>query len=96
MDISGIVKHEAVGNITNLAKICRVSKQCVSKWKKLPPGRCKFVHDATGIDYEDLRPDIQWSYNEMTSKYVGWFTPFESFESCTRDGEAGSPLSGGA
>ncbi len=50
-----------VGSQAQLASLCEVSPQAVSKWvtsKRIPTGQCRRIESATGIPSARIRPDI--------------------------------------
>jgi DNA-binding transcriptional regulator YdaS (Cro superfamily) len=52
---------DAVGGVSQLAKLCKVSYQAVQKWQatgRPPAERVLEIERVTGISRHDLRPDI--------------------------------------
>lgn len=50
----------AVGSQTALAKLCSVTPQAVSKWRRngIPPKQCRVIEAATGVPSAKQRPDV--------------------------------------
>ena len=48
----------AAGSVTELAAALGLTVQAVSQWKRVPAERCAVVEEVTGIERQDLRPDI--------------------------------------
>jgi DNA-binding transcriptional regulator YdaS (Cro superfamily) len=49
---------EAVGSISQLARLLGMSQQAVSEWRRVPAHRIRQVEAVTGIPREKLRPDL--------------------------------------
>lgn len=49
---------DAAGSVAELARRIGTSRQNVSKWRRVPPGRCVQVSKATGVSRKKLRADI--------------------------------------
>jgi DNA-binding transcriptional regulator YdaS (Cro superfamily) len=65
MEPKPIVKAcAAVGGISRLAGVLRVTPPTVSQWvsgrRQIPAERCPEIEKATGVTCEELRPDVQW------------------------------------
>ncbi len=59
MATNGVRKAIAAkGGAKALADALRLSKQAVSKWRRVPAARVLQVERVTGIAREDLRPDL--------------------------------------
>lgn len=48
---------EAVG-ASAIAVACGITRQGVSDWKRVPPGRVLTVEQVSGVPRHELRPDI--------------------------------------
>lgn len=47
-----------VGNAVKLATHLGISRQAVSRWKKVPMRHLSAISDLTGIPRQELRPDV--------------------------------------
>lgn len=47
-----------LGGPAKIGRICGVSSQAVSQWKRIPRDHAKAIADATGVPIERLLPDV--------------------------------------
>jgi DNA-binding transcriptional regulator YdaS (Cro superfamily) len=55
----------AAGGLTKLASTIGCTKQTVWMWanrRRVPVKHCPKIEAATGVQCEDLRPDVNWAY----------------------------------
>lgn len=59
-DLTLLLEDPAIRNRANLARVCGVSKQASSKWKRLPADYCRKVEAETEGRWSRyrLRPDV--------------------------------------
>lgn len=49
---------KAAGNLSELARICDITRGAVAQWDRIPIERVNVIAEATGVSREILRPDI--------------------------------------
>jgi DNA-binding transcriptional regulator YdaS (Cro superfamily) len=54
----------AAGNKNRLAKLLKIQRQAITKWKRVPLARVLEVEKVTGVPREQLRPEF---YRELTT-----------------------------
>lgn len=58
MELKTIIKR--AGGVTNISKVCGISKAAVSQWDVIPPRRCLAIEAASNgsVTRYDMRPDV--------------------------------------
>lgn len=58
MDKGLEIAIRAIGSASALAEALHVTRQAISKWRKIPLERVIAVERITGVPREQLRPDV--------------------------------------
>ncbi|WP_093820201.1 transcriptional regulator [Stenotrophomonas indicatrix] len=52
------ISLKALGGPAHIGRVCGVSSQAVSQWKRVPAEYVLAIEEATGVSRHDLRPDV--------------------------------------
>ncbi|WP_425517823.1 transcriptional regulator [Stenotrophomonas geniculata] len=52
------ISLKALGGPAHIGRVCGVSSQAVSQWKRVPAEYVLTIEEATGVSRHDLRPDV--------------------------------------
>ena len=52
------ISIKELGGPAKIARICGVSSQAVSQWKRIPRDHAKAIAEATGVPLQRLLPDV--------------------------------------
>ncbi|WP_414613958.1 transcriptional regulator [Stenotrophomonas muris] len=52
------ISLKELGGPAHIGRVCGVSSQAVSQWKRVPAEYVLTIEEATGVSRHDLRPDV--------------------------------------